>query len=119
MITIDVPIKTSSKLNARTHWTAKAKEAKRERAAVTLVLCCLDAPPLPVTVTMTRLFDGVEQRELDDDNCAGALKCARDAVAAWLDIDDRDPAVTWVVRQAKTPPGTIGIRIQIETRGTT
>ncbi len=113
---ITVPIKTSSKLNQRQHWAAKAKEARRERAATTLVLCCLDAPALPVTVTMTRLFDGVEQRELDDDNCAGALKCARDAIAAWLDVDDRDPRVSWVVRQAKTPPGTIGVRILIEVR---
>jgi hypothetical protein len=99
-------------LNAREHWRAKAARVKRERHATTVALwtqvgrACPLPPPLVVTITR------VAPRALDDDNAVGAAKHVRDAVAAWLAIDDRDPRVTYVVRQERGP-----VAVRIEIRG--
>lgn len=45
---------------------------------------------------------------LDTDNLAGAMKPLRDALAAWLGLDDGDPRVHWRYTQVQTagPEGT-------------
>ena len=42
-------------------------------------------------------------RQLDSDNLEGALKAVRDGIAQALGIDDRSPAVRYVVSQARGP----------------
>jgi hypothetical protein len=92
--------------NSRLHWAAKAKRVKRQRAIVGLMLRGLSRPPLPCVVTITRRSPGT----LDDDNAVSSAKATRDAVAAWLGLDDRDPRVTWEVRQERAP---WGVRVSV------
>lgn len=62
------------------------------------------------TITITRISPGY----LDDDGAVGAAKPARDGVADWLGIDDRDARVEWRVLQAGCPRGHFGTRVTIE-----
>lgn len=81
---------------------AHAAEAQRQREAMSLALYQIGRQPAELLargrlrVTFTRLASGT----LDDDNLAGAFKACRDAVAAWLGVDDgpRGP-VTWAYTQ--------------------
>ena len=50
--------------------------------------------------------------QLDDDNLSGSLKGVRDAVAAWLGVDDRDRTrVRYVYEQQRAPWG-VGIEFK-------
>jgi hypothetical protein len=51
-------------------------------------------------------------RRLDDDNATAGMKGARDEVARWLDVDDCDPRVRFVVEQEQAPA--YGVRIVVE-----
>lgn len=94
-----IPGEAPSTPNLREHWAAKSKRIAAQRAKVKR-----RAPewtvPSPVVITLTR----VAPRELDDDNVRGALKAHRDAVAAWLRVDDRTPLIEWKYAQAKGEP---------------
>ena len=92
--------------NSRLHWAARAKRVKRQRAIVGLMLRSVDRPALPCVVTITRRSPGT----LDDDNAVCSAKAARDAVAQWLGVDDRDPRVTWRVEQER---GAWGVRVAV------
>lgn len=98
-VRIHVPVETHG-LNAkrRAHWTKLMRWSKAERGATSVLLCVEDPPPLPVVVTMTRLF---KTKPLDGDNLQGALKAIRDAVAQWLGVDDSDARIEWVYRQER------------------
>ena len=109
MISVRVPQLVPATLNSREHWAAKAARVKHERAMVRLVLSSRTPPPLPVVVMLVRCAP----RLLDDDNAVGSMKAARDEVAAWLGVDDRDPRVRWNVTQAKTPKLRQGTIIEI------
>lgn len=54
-------------------------------------------PDLPATITICR----VGPRTLDGDNLQGACKYVRDAIAAFLGVDDADERLTWVYEQQK------------------
>ncbi len=112
MIQIRVPQLVPSSLNSREHWRVKAARVKRERAMVRIVLSSRNPSPLPVVVTLTRCSPGT----LDDDNAVGAMKAVRDEVAAWLGVDDRDPRVTWKVKQARMPKLRSGTIVRVEPR---
>ena len=99
-------------LNSRGHWSKGYRENKKAKAAVALVLCRQERPALPVTVTLTRCAP----RPLDDDNSVSSLKGVRDAVAKWLDVDDRDSRVTWKYAQRKCKRADQGVVIRIEER---
>lgn len=103
--TVEVEVATVSEANQREHHHTKAARVKRQREAVTVALWAkvgrLEGPKLlaregRLLVCLTRLG----ARRLDDDNATGALKACRDAVAAWLGVDDgpRGP-ITWHVEQ--------------------
>lgn len=99
MIRVHVPVQThSTNEKRRAVWQKLARWAKAERSATAVMLCMETPPALPVTVTLTRLFDS---KPLDGDNCTGALKAVRDAVALWLGCDDGDARVTWRYEQAR------------------
>jgi hypothetical protein len=115
-----VPIKTSSGLNAREHPMARSSRVKRERKATTQALRNMPKPALPCTVVLVRF---APSSGLDDDNLVGSLKGVRDAVAAWLHVDDGRAEVVrycyaqdrgaWSVRVRFEPPGR-GQQLQIE-----
>lgn len=97
MIEAHIPQLSPPGPNAREHWSVRHRRVKRERKAVGVALLRHRRPRLPVVVTLTRRAP----RALDDDNAIGSMKAVRDAVAAWLRVDDRDTRVTWHVEQAK------------------
>ena len=105
---IEVPgLRTERGLNTREHWAARASRVRNEKEAVAWVLAAKHKPALPCVVTLTRL---APSSGLDDDNLAGALKSVRDAVAAWLGVDDRDRAtVRYQYEQQRAP---WGVRIE-------
>jgi hypothetical protein len=112
-VSVSVPIpglKLESEANLREHWGAKMRRARAQRDLVTLVLRRTVTAQMmavaPLEVTITR----IGPRRLDDDNATGSAKHVRDAVAALLGVDDRDPRVTWRVNQASGP---YGIRIAV------
>jgi hypothetical protein len=121
MTTIAIPIegmRLGAGLNARTHWTARAKRAKTERAIVRVALRCHRRPMLsgdtpPSTCTLTR----IAPRALDDDNLAGAFKSIRDEVAAFFGVDDglMGP-IAWHYAQRKGEPKQYGIEIKLDWR---
>jgi hypothetical protein len=81
-------LRTGRGLNDREHWQVRRRrvKAEKERAAWELAKWA-EKPPIPAVVTLTRF---APSNGLDDDNLAGSLKGVRDAVAAWLGVDDRD-----------------------------
>jgi hypothetical protein len=87
--------------NAREHWAARARRAKRERALVAAALATCARHRGPWTVTLTRAGRGT----MDDDGLAAACKALRDAVAAWLGCDDSPTApVVWRYAQLRGEP---------------
>lgn len=98
--------------NAREHHMVRARRVKRERRDVDIVLSQFTPPALPVVVTMIRSAP----RLLDDDNAVGSMKSARDQIAAWLGVNDRDERVTWIVDQRKVPRKEQGTVLRVERR---
>ena len=94
--------------NARGHWSVAAKRRAREHSIVTAALRGITPPAGPWRVVITR----VGPRVLDDDNRAASAKGVRDAVAAWLGVDDGAESVRWEVR-GEVARG-YAVRVQIE-----
>lgn len=89
---ITIPeLRTHNTTNVRMHWRMRSKHIARTREAVTEALYEQDwtipAPTeaRPWDVLLVRLGP----RELDDDGVVSALKGVRDAVAAFVGVDDR------------------------------
>jgi hypothetical protein len=113
MTTIAIPLRLGAALNARVHWTARAKRAKTERAIVAAALRHhpFTADKVPSSCTLTR----IAPRALDDDNLAGAFKSIRDEVAAFFDVDDGPKGpIAWRYAQRKGEPRQYGIEINLE-----
>lgn len=118
MASVVVPVKTVSELNRRDHWRERHRRAKAQKELVTLLLRSSSgfdrrcARP-PYRVTLTRVAPGSIR---DSDNLLSATKAIRDAVAAFLEVDDADvvgtPEVTWKVAQEKA--ASYAVRIDIE-----
>ena len=94
--------------NAREHWNVTAKKRAREHQVVTDALRGIVPPAGPWRVCITR----VGPRAMDDDNRTASAKGCRDAVAAWLGVDDGSDAVRWEVR-GEVARG-YAVRVQIE-----
>jgi hypothetical protein len=101
--------KTGRGLNDREHPMKRHRRVKAEKLAVSWQLATFnDRKPalLPCVCTLTRF---APSNGLDDDNLAGSLKGVRDAVAAWLGVDDRDrKRVRYQYEQQRAPWG-VGI----------
>ena len=97
--------------NGRAHWTATAKKRAREREVLTRALSGITPPAGPWRVVIVR----VGPRPMDDDNRTASAKGCRDAIAAWLGVDDGDDSVRWEVR-GEVARG-YAVRVQIEGRG--
>jgi len=108
-----IPLHTVSETNKadHEHWSKRHKRAKEQRGLVKL-LCQskLKKPPLPCTVTLTR----IAPRALDPSNLVGALKHVQDGFADWIGVDDRrDDVVKYEYKQERGAPKTYAVRIEI------
>lgn len=108
-IEFTIPGEAPSTPNLREHWTARAKRVKKQRDAVRRKAPAFALPP-PLIITLTRV--GV--RELDSDNLSSSLKAHRDAVAAWLRVDDATPLIEWRYAQEKGAPA---VRVRVAVYG--
>jgi len=106
-----VPIRIVSEANSRDHWRVVARR-KKEHAQATAWTLKAHRPPQAerLTVTLTRI--GV--KTLDTDNLAGGFKGTRDAVAAWLGIDDGSSRIDWRYAQRTGKTGEYAAEIHIE-----
>lgn len=124
-LVVTLPIRLVSEPNARYgHWAIRSKRVKEQRNVVRLALGPHVAGRVPCRVILTRIGPNA----LDGDNLAGACKAVRDAVAAALGVDDRDPRVAWayeqrrafadergtMVRRTRTRGNRYGVQIRIE-----
>lgn len=114
-----VEVKTISEANRsrHEHWSSINARADAQKQITTLVLrtkLAVRCPwPPPLTVTLTR----VGPRLLDDDNLRGSLKAVRDAVARWLEIDDRHrELVAYEYEQRLAGKGRVGVEIEVGPR---
>jgi len=101
----------TSELNARETWAQRHRRSSVQHRAVANALERVPRLTPPCRVVITRCA----QRALDTDNATGAAKYVRDAVALWLNIDDADPRVEWIVRQEPPAQG-VGVRLEIVPR---
>lgn len=108
-IEFTIPGEAPSTPNLREHWSVRSRRVKNQRAAVKRKAPAFALPP-PVIITLTR----VAPRQLDDDNLHGALKGHRDAVAAWLRVDDATPLIQWQYAQEKGAPA---VRVRVAVYG--
>lgn len=108
--TTTIPLRLDSMLNLRLHHMSKHRKVKSQRNAVSLVV------PIGLSVPCTVILTRIAPRPLDDDNCVGAFKACRDAIAKRLGVDDRDPRVTWLYSQERGKPREYGVRISITER---
>lgn len=95
---IEVPLRLGCGMNSREHWRARTKRVKTERETVTWYLVTRPKPATPCVVTITRVAPSAG---LDDDNNVSAAKAVRDAIAAWLGIDDKDARVRYQCDQKR------------------
>jgi hypothetical protein len=107
MIQLNLSLQTVSEANRREHWASRARRVKMQRAVVTMALRQYGhlLPELRDAEIVRVLLVRVSPRRLDDDNLRGALKAVRDAVAAWVGIDDGSPRWEWNYDQRKGPLG--------------
>lgn len=111
-VSVEIPgLRLTYTLNSRVHWSTRKRVVAHQRAAVNCALALERPPALPCTVAITR----VGPRELNDDNATGSAKGVRDAVAAWLGVDDSDARVVWRVAQKRGP---YAVRIEVRTTET-
>jgi hypothetical protein len=107
---LQAPIKTGRGLNDRLHWRSRWLQNQGIKRDTGWILAGKKPPPLPLTVDLIRCSRGV----LDGDNLVSAFKPVRDAVAAWIGLDDANPRVTWRYHQERGPTG---IRLRIQSDG--
>lgn len=117
-LVIDVPLRCPNFANQRLHFRVKAKLVAQQRETVTYVLLGVDWSALPKPsidepwqVTLTRLGP----RELDDDGVVASLKACRDAIAAFIAVDDKlRNVVRYAYEQEKSKA--FGVRIEVSLR---
>ena len=109
MVKFHIPIRLLSLLNERMDWRKMARVKKKQRRVTRLCIHNCIIPPLPLTVTITR----IGPRKLDDDNLQGACKYVRDEIAAKVGVDDGSTLYTWKYEQQK---GEYGVDVEITKR---
>ena len=112
MVRVELSLQTKSEANMREHWATKARRVKMQRGVVAMALRQhveqLEALRGAEVIVATLIR--VSPRRLDDDNLRGAMKAVRDAIAAWVGIDDGSARYEWRYEQRK---GALGVQIFI------
>lgn len=114
-MTVFVPLKTVSEMNAREHWSVRFRRKKEQQKAVKYALIFAGVPVVmdgPVSITLQRIGG----RRMDKDNLASSMKHVQDAVAKHLHMDDGDERIAWEYRQ-KPGGGTRGVSIEFDEKG--
>lgn len=93
-LVITVPMQTYNLNNSRIHWRVRSERVREQREAVTYALLGVrwnfKILPKPMAETpWDVLLVRLSPRTLDRDGVVSALKGARDAVAAFVNVDDR------------------------------
>lgn len=136
-VTVEIPMRLKNTLNRREHWAVKAKRAKAERNATTLMLKAHDSGTFTrgivhalalrgdearmsfmpsdrrIAVRLVRIYAG-QSKPMDDDGLAAAFKHVRDAVAAYFGVDDADPRIRFVCAQTRGLTNLVRIDFAIE-----
>lgn len=110
MIRFEFPLKTVSLLNMREHYRVAATRKALHRSTVRNVVRGRVPPPMPVTVTLTRVSAGVMDQH---DNLPSCFKHIVDELAVWLGCDDADPRVTWRYAQQKCAPKKSNVIVEV------
>lgn len=107
---ISIPMRTGNGLNDRNgHWRGRARKVKKERTDTAWMLTKLTKPTsFPVQVLLRRV---APSSGMDDDNLLGSLKAVRDAVAAWIGVDDRDKARVRYTYDQRRGPWSVEIEV--------
>lgn len=108
-VSMVVPIRTISRVNAEEHPMARARRVRRERDAV-LLFWGQRAATVPCTVYLTRIAPA-RAKVLDDDNRPVAVKALRDELARLLGVDDGDARVKWAYPPQEA--GAWGVRLTV------
>jgi hypothetical protein len=114
-------LRTGGGLNMREPWQARHRRVKHERGSVCWVfmrakLDGVQFPPLPCTVTLTRISPS--HRPMDSDNVIGALKGVRDQVAKELGCDDGDARrIEFIYALEKGPDHRVRVEIAARQQG--
>ena len=108
-----IPIRLQSLANmSHQHWRKLAKLSQKQKEATAYCMVGKVIPPLPLTVTITR----IGPRKLDDDNLASACKYVRDQIAEVVGTDDGSPLYTWIYKQQIGDRGQYGVEVEIAER---
>ncbi|MFA5053177.1 MAG: hypothetical protein WC565_03925 [Parcubacteria group bacterium] len=87
-----------------------AKQARKQRDDVLLMLQTQKRPKLPVAVTITRYGPG----EIDShDNLTVAAKHVTDAVAEWFGVPDSDKRIKWSYDQQRSSRYAVSILVEM------
>lgn len=115
-----LPLRLVSESNQREHWTTRhrRRKAQRETTYYWLRHWMPIPPPLPLTITLTR----VAPRMFDSDGLVSSVKACQDACADWLcgaygKGQDRQVGLTWIYRQRRGEPHEYAVEISVERRG--
>jgi hypothetical protein len=114
---VTIRIKTVSELNAREHHMARHRRRQKEKRAVGLVVSAhirRHGIKVPCSVTLTRC---APSSGLDQDNLVSSMKSAIDAIAAALEVDDRDERITWDYRQRRGKPREYAVDVKVVANG--
>lgn len=114
-MTFDIPLRTVSGMNDRSHWRKRAHRVKIERAATSAAIFKAGlrawALTAPLVVTLTRIgpTNGLDPF----DNLPSALKGCVDEIASWLGVDDRkDDRVRYECKQERGPEWLVRVEIR-------
>jgi hypothetical protein len=98
VVDVTLPLHLAPVGNRREHPLARARRTRREIAAVLGALVGRTRPPLPAVVLLVR----VGWNRLDVDGLVASTKGPIDALAHWLEVDDRDRRLFWRLAQRVT-----------------
>lgn len=112
-----LPLRLVSEANQREHWRVRNRRRVEQRHAAYMWLrhWMPTAPPLPLTITLTR----VAPRELDSDNLVACFKAVQDGATDWLcgkpfAGEDRQAGLTWQYAQRRGKPKEYAVAIAVE-----
>ena len=127
LLQLEFPLRTVTGMNVREHFRARARRVKAEHLITRAHLSvaaqrgALALPRLiPLTVTLTRISNRARWlprkkcwQACDDDAVPPALKGVRDALAAWLGLDDGSELLTFRYAQDRGPALAVRVRIEV------